>query len=58
MRATRLRTVLADHDPRPERVEILRAVSAAATALGDVMPLACSLRQLGSASVSAVGLGR
>jgi len=58
MRATWLRTVLTDHDPRPERVGILRAVSAAAKALGDVMPLACSLHQLGSASVSAVGLGR
>ena len=48
MRATRLRTVLAVHDPRPERVGILRAVSAAAKALGDVMPLARSLVRTGA----------
>ena len=48
MRATRLRTVLADHDPRPERVGILRAVSAAARAPADVTPLARSLIRMGA----------
>ena len=48
MRVTRLRTVLADHDPRPERVGILRAVSAAARAPADVTPLARSLIRMGA----------
>ena len=48
MRATRLRTVLADHDPRPERVGILRAVSAAARAPDDVTPPARSLVRIGA----------
>jgi hypothetical protein len=48
MRATRLRTVLADHDPRPEGVGILRAVSAAARAPADVTPLARSLVRMGA----------
>ena len=48
MRATRLRTVLADHDPRPEGVGILRAVSAAARVPADVMPLARSLVRTGA----------
>ena len=44
--------LLADHDPRPEGVGILRAVSAAAKALGDVMPLARSLVRIGASSAA------
>jgi hypothetical protein len=38
--------------PRPERVGILRAVSAAARARGDVMPLARSLVRIGASSAA------
>ena len=52
MRVTRRRTAWADQDPRPESVGILRAVSAAARALGDVMPLARSLVRMGASSAA------
>ena len=48
MRLTRCRTRVADQDPRPEGVGILRAVSAAARAPDDVTPPARSLVRIGA----------
>jgi hypothetical protein len=48
MRLTRRRTWVADQDPRPEGVGILRAVSAAARAPDDVTPPARSLVRIGA----------
>jgi hypothetical protein len=48
MRLTRCRARMADQDPRPEGVGILRAVSAAARAPDDVTPPARSLVRIGA----------
>jgi hypothetical protein len=58
MRLTRCRTWAADQDPRPERVRILRAVSAAARAPDDGMPLSRSLVKIGAKLAARASAGR